>query len=125
MNTATDNDTNAATGRTFDPPPDAVGGEGLPSTLIRVSADAVRGTVEVLQRLDEFFGRHADDAVRAQLRAFCARLGWHRVCGADTLLDRLGLHAWSLQQALDAIDAVGASDRQGHAENDTTIKESA
>jgi hypothetical protein len=122
MNPATA--TNADLEHTFGPPEDAIGGDGQPGPRVGLSADAARGTVESLLRLEEFFRRHADQEVHAQLRAYCAGLGWHPACGADALLDRLGLHAWSLQQALDAAEAAPGDHTRCTGQN-TTVKETA
>jgi hypothetical protein len=93
-----------ATEHTFDPPEDATGVDGRPGQLVALPADAARATIDTLLRFEEFFRRRASDAVHAELRAFCAELGWHPVCGADALLDLLGLHTLPLRWALDAAD---------------------
>ncbi|WP_117210902.1 hypothetical protein [Allorhizocola rhizosphaerae] len=120
MNTAIDTGTD--TEHTFTPCADAVG-DGQPGPLVPVSADTVYGAIEVLLRFDEFFRRHRGDhrsgTVHAQLRAFCAGLGWHPVSGADVLLDQLGLYAWSLQHAIQAAEAAGIAPPVRHP--DTTI----
>jgi len=116
---------NTVTEHTFDPPPDAMGGNGQPDRLVHVNADTVRGTTEVLLLVEQFL-RHSDHPVHTQLRAFCARLGWHPVCGADALLDQLGLYAWSWQRALGTTDTTKADAvPAGHTAIDATIKETA
>lgn len=121
-------DTNTVTEHTFDPPPDAMGGNGQPDPLVHLRADTVRGTIEVLLPLEQFL-RHGDHPVHAQLRAFCARQGWHPLCGADALLDQLGLYAWSLQRALEATDTTDTAQAAAPAGQATainsTIKETA
>jgi len=91
-----------ATGHTFDPPTDAIGAGGRPAPPVHLPADAARATIDTLRRFEQFFRRHASDAVHAELRAFCAGLGWHPVCGAEALLDQLGLHTLPLRWALGA-----------------------
>lgn len=119
MNTAINTAADIGTGHTFDPSKDAIGdGQpgGQPGPLVPVSADTVYGAIEVLLRFDEFFRRHRSGhhdghggTVHAQLRSFCAGLGWHPVSGADVLLDQLGLYAWSLQRALQAAETTGTN----------------
>jgi hypothetical protein len=69
---------------------------------IGVAAESLRTTIATLSRLEEFFRHHASPAVHAELRAFCAAQGWHRVCGAEALLDALGLGAFTLRHGLDS-----------------------
>ena len=120
IKTATAKDTE----HTFDPPKDA-SSDRLPAALVPVSADTVYGVIEVLLRFNEFFRRHrrhrrgeqhdehGGGAVHAQLRAFCAGLGWHPTTGADVLLDQLGLYAWSLQRALQTAQTDGTDQAAG------------
>lgn len=123
MNPATDKAADKATEHVFNPPCDAVVGDARPGPQVHLSAEAARGTIETLLRFDEFFGRHADHTVHAALRAFCARQGWHPVAAAGTLLDQLGLHAWSLQRALDT--AAPADPDSSNTNHNTTMKEPA
>jgi hypothetical protein len=83
--------------------PDHVSPAGDP--MVAVSAASLRATIETLARLEQFFRHHASDTTLAELRAFCAALGWHDVCGAQALLDDLGCHAFALRHAaLDSAD---------------------
>jgi hypothetical protein len=90
---------NDPTENTFAPPEDAF---GEPEAPVRLPAAAARTTIVTLLRFEEFFRRHASAAVHAELRAFCATLGWDPVCGAQALLDDLGLTALPLRWALHA-----------------------
>jgi hypothetical protein len=92
----------------LDPPEDAIG-DGHPGPLVTLPADAARATIDTLLRFEEFFRRHASAGTHAELRAFCAGLGWHPVCGAETLLDLLGLHTLPLRWAIQAADAADAA----------------
>jgi hypothetical protein len=121
---------NPATGKAaqhvLNPPCDAVGGDAPPGPLVHLSAYTARGTIETLLRFDEFFGQHADHTVHAALRAFCAERGWHPVAAAGALLDQLGLHAWSLQRALDAAGTATPADPDAsNTDHNTTMKEPA
>jgi hypothetical protein len=73
-----------------------------PETPVRLPAAAARATIVTLLRFEEFFRHHASAAVHAELRTYCATLGWDPVCGAQALLDDLGLTALPLRWALDA-----------------------
>lgn len=111
MNTAT----NIATGHTVNPPEDVVSDrpDAQPGPLVSVSADTVYGAIDTLLRFDAFFRHHRSnhgDTVHAQLRTFCAGLGWHPTSGAEALLDQLGLYAWSLQRALQTAETAGTTD---------------
>src|ERR1700755_1832359 len=70
-------------------------------TPVMLPAAAARATIVTLQRFEEFFRGHASPAVHAELRAYCATLCWHPVCGAQALLDDLGLTALPLSWDLD------------------------
>jgi hypothetical protein len=90
---------NDPTENTFALPEDAF---AEPETSVRLPAAAVRATIVTLLRFEEFFRRHASVAVHTELRTFCATLGWDPVCGAEALLDDLGLATLPLRWALDA-----------------------
>jgi hypothetical protein len=89
---------NDPTEHTFTPPEDALDEPEAPVTL---PASSARTTIVTLLRFEEFFRRHASAAVHAELRTYCATLGWDPVCGAQSLLDDLGLTTLPLRWALD------------------------
>jgi hypothetical protein len=76
--------------------------------MVAVSAASLRATIETLARLEQFFRHHASRSTLTELRAFCAALGWHDVCGAQALLDDLGWHTFALRHGLDSADGTGA-----------------
>jgi hypothetical protein len=90
---------NDPTENTVAPPEDAF---AEPEAPVRLPAAAAHATIVTLLRFEEFFHRHASAEVHAELRAFCATLGWDPVCGAQALLDDLGLTALPLRWALHA-----------------------
>ncbi|MFG3701008.1 hypothetical protein ACGF5C_24310 [Micromonospora sp. NPDC047620] len=72
-------------------------------------AVAARSTIDTPLQLEAFFRHHASNTVHAELRTFCADLGWHPTCGAETLLDQLGLHVLPLRRALDTATPAGTT----------------
>lgn len=90
---------NNPTENAFTPPEDAFDEPEAPVTL---PAAAGRAAIVTLGRFEEFFRHHASPAMHTELRAYCARLGWDPVCGAQALLDDLGFTALPLRWALDA-----------------------
>jgi hypothetical protein len=86
--------------------PDHVNPAGDP--MVAISAASLRATIETLTRLEQFFRHHASHSTLTELRAFCAALGWHDVCGAQALLDDLGWHTLALRHDLDSADGTGA-----------------
>lgn len=90
---------NDPTENTVTPPENAF---DEPEAPVMLPATAARTTIVTLLHFQEFFRRHASATVHAELRAYCATLGWDPVCGAQSLLDDLGLTALPLRWALDA-----------------------
>jgi hypothetical protein len=86
---------NNPTTNTFTPPEDAFHEPEAPVA-------AAHAAIVTLLRFEEFFRHHASTTVHNELRAYCATLGWDPVCGAQALLDDLGLTALALRWALDA-----------------------
>ncbi len=78
-----------------------------PQPTITLNASTVRGIVEVLTWMAEFFGQYASPTVHTELRAFATSRGVHPVTGAGAILDELGLRAWLLRHALDAAAGAG------------------
>jgi hypothetical protein len=79
---------------------------------VAVPAAVVASTIETLNRFEEFFRHHASAAVKAEVRTFCVRQGWHGVCGAEALLDDLGWGALSLSWALRAAETPHQQEKQ-------------
>ena len=81
-------------------PPEQVRREMDRTLTLRLTS--ARAILDTLRQMDEFLRCHAGPAVRAELDAFCATRGWN----TDALLDGVGLHALTLNWAIDtAIDS--------------------
>jgi hypothetical protein len=76
--------------------------------MVAVSVASLHATIETLARFEQFFRHHASPTTLAELRTYCAALGWHGVCGTQALLDDLGFNAFALRHALDIADETGA-----------------